>query len=74
MQEPKDDEIDNALEGIGERIEAVANDLRTTEMLDSVVIIVTYQQGGKTARKTSLAGNYYASLGAVQAWIDEGDH
>jgi len=73
MLEP-DDEIDNALEGIGERIEAVAKNLQVTELLDSVCIIVTYQQGGKTARKTTLAGNYYASLGAVQSWIDEGDH
>lgn len=65
------DDMESRLEIVGERIQAVAESMREAEMLDSVLIIVTYTEGGLTCRKAMSAGNWYASYGAASEYVHE---
>lgn len=65
------DDLDSRLDAISERLNALADDIRTTEMLDSVAIVVTYQEAGQTARTLCMAGNAYASIGAMREYLGD---
>lgn len=65
------DDLDSRLDAIAERLDAIADDIRTTEMLDSVAIVVTYQEAGQTARTVRLSGNTYASIGAMREYLGD---
>lgn len=66
-----DEDLDGRLEDLGKRIQKAAEDLQLTEMLDSVLILVTYRENGTTASRAGWAGNFYACFGLARWWFIE---
>lgn len=49
-----------------ERVQRLAENLCTTEMADSVVILVTYHRGGCTQWNSGAAGNTFACAASAE--------
>ena len=52
-----------------DRIQALAEELRATEMADSVVIITTYTSNGYTQWATGVAGNSFACAASAEKYV-----
>jgi hypothetical protein len=52
-----------------ERIGAIAEQLRETESLDSIVILATYTRNGITQSSYSSLGNHYANAGIARRFV-----
>lgn len=67
-QEPSDANSEH-VDAMCERFKAVAENLRDTEMLDSVVILATYRIGKDSFAPMCNVGNYYAACGSLRTTL-----
>jgi hypothetical protein len=53
------------------RLQAMAEELRATEMADSVVIITTYTSNGYTQWTSGIAGNSFACTASAEKYVQD---
>ena len=68
-QEDLEDELESEVEARRNRLQALAEELKVSECLDSVVIIATYHARGWTQYAAGSAGNSFSACASTEKFM-----
>lgn len=68
-EEEIEDRLNREASNRKDRLQALADELRATEMADSVVIITSYTSNGYTQWSTGVAGNSFACAASAEKYV-----